>query len=84
MFESVREVLKKNTNIDYLFLSSTGKPLNASNVNASFKVICKDAGIRPCIYELHRKGKIIKVKSSSAHMHMLRHRICYESSRSRR
>ena len=68
----VKDILKENMNFDFLFLMDN-KFVAPSTINNHFKRICKDAGIRPIIYEVHRKGKIINLKSSDVNTHMLRH-----------
>ena len=75
--KQLKEILLANMNIDLFFTLPDGKLITPSTINSHFKRICKDAGIRPCIYELHRKGKIIKLKSSNVNTHLLRK--CYAS-----
>ena len=69
----LKSELKKNMNIDFLFMHPNGNFVAPATINSQFKRICKDANILPYTYELHRKGKIINLKSSKAHVHMLRH-----------
>lgn len=71
--KQLKEILRANMNIDFFFILPNGRLITPSTINSHFKRICKDAGIRPCIYELHRKGKIINLKSSNVNTHMLRH-----------
>lgn len=79
LFPELKEVLKKNNNIDFLFLNSKGGFQTSSAINEAFKRVCKDAGIRPCIRIIRRKNKktgkikVIQLKSSKVNQHMLRH-----------
>jgi len=73
MSAMVRNVLKNNNNISFLFLMNNGKFISASTINSQFKRICKDAKIRESIYEFERNGKTIHLKISNVNTHMLRH-----------
>ena len=72
----LKTVLEPYINMDkdkFLFRTSNGKFIAPATINSQFKRICKDAGIAEDIYPLKRNGKTIKLKSSTANTHMLRH-----------
>src|SRR5699024_10249118 len=69
----VKQLLKGNMNIKYLFTLPDGRFISTSTINSHFKKICKDAGIRTYIYEIKRNGHTIKLNSSRVTTHMLRH-----------
>ncbi|MBQ9298111.1 MAG: site-specific integrase [Clostridia bacterium] len=69
----VKNILKNNNNINFLFLMQNGKFIPATTINGHFKRICKDAHIRECIYEFQRNGRTIHLKLSKVNTHMLRH-----------
>lgn len=73
MSDFLKAELKKNLSFDFLFKHPNGSYVTPSQINANFKRLCKDIGIMTYTYELHRKGKIINLKSSKAHVHMIRH-----------
>ena len=68
----LKDILKKYTKHDFLF-KTNGKFISPSTINSQFKRICKDAKIKEDIYLLKRNGKNIKLKSSTANTHQLRH-----------
>lgn len=63
--------LVNNTN-RFLFIFND-KFISPSTINAQFKRICKDSGIRTKIYTFNRQGKTIHSNTSSVNEHMLRH-----------
>lgn len=69
----VKNILKNNNNINFLFLMSNGKFIPATTINSHFKRICKDAHIREYVHEFERNGKTIHLKLSRVNTHMLRH-----------
>mgnify|MGYP004528679973 CR=1 FL=1 len=69
----VKNILKKNNNINFLFLMDNGKFIPATTINSHFKRICKDAHIREYTYEFERNGKLIHLRLSQVNTHMLRH-----------
>jgi len=69
----VRNIIKNNNNINFLFLMPNGKFIPGTTINSHFKRICKDAHIRECIHEFERNGKTIHLKLSNVNTHMLRH-----------
>lgn len=71
--DDVKQILKGNMNIKFLFTLPDGRFISTSTINSHFKKICKDAGIRVCVREVKRNGKTIKLKSSTVTTHMLRH-----------
>ena len=73
MNEEMEKIFRRNTNFNYLFTLPDGRFIATSTINSHFKKICKDAGIREYIYEIKRKGKTIRLKSSNVTTHMLRH-----------
>ena len=73
MNDEVRRILKNNTNFKLLFTLPDGRYIATSTINTHFKKICKDAGIRPYVYEFKRNGKTVRVNSSKVTTHMLRH-----------
>ena len=73
MSNFVKDILKKNTNINFLFLMNNGEFIPPSTINGHFKRICKDAHIRETIYKFKRNGKTINLKYSNVNTHMLRH-----------
>lgn len=77
MNDEVRRILKNNTNFKQLFTLPDGRYIATSTINTHFKKICKDADIRPYVYEFKRNGKTVRVKSSKVTTHTLRH--CYIS-----
>ena len=84
----LKEYLKTNMNIKYLFTNAKGNFISPATINAQFKRICKDAGIRTTTYIFDRndnernKIRTIHLKSSSCNCHLLRHTFatrCIES-----
>lgn len=84
----LKEYLKTNMNIKYLFTNAEGSFISPATINAQFKRICKDAGIRTTTYIFDRndternKIRTIHLKSSSCNCHLLRHTFatrCIES-----
>lgn len=73
MSKNVKEILRNNNNINFLFLMKNGGFIPATTINSHFKRICKDAHIREYIHEFERKGKTIHLKLSDVNTHMLRH-----------
>lgn len=73
MSDFLKGQLKKNLNFDFLFKHPNGNFVTPATINAHFKRLCKDAGVMTYTYELHRKGKIINLQSSKAHVHQIRH-----------
>lgn len=70
----IEENLRKlaNSTDRFLFIFND-KFITPSTINAQFKRICKDAGIRTKIYTFNRQGKTIHSNTSSVNEHMLRH-----------
>lgn len=69
----LKEVLKKNTNFDYLFLLPNGKFIAPGTINSHYKRIAKSANIRVTTHKIYRNGKVINLKSSTVNTHQLRH-----------
>lgn len=73
MSDFLKAEFKKNLSFDFLFKHPNGNFVTPATINAHFKRLCKDARVMTYTYELHRKGKIINLQSSKAHVHMIRH-----------
>ena len=73
MSDFIKSILKKNNNIDFLFLQPNGKLIKPSTINGNFKKICKDADIRPALHKRMSRGKEITLRTSNVNTHMLRH-----------
>ena len=73
MSSNIKNIIKRNININYLFFMNNGEIIPPTTINSHFKRICKDAHIRECIKEIKRGKKIIQLKYSIANTHMLRH-----------
>lgn len=73
MSDFLKGEFKKCLNFDFLFQHPNGNFVTPATINSHFKRLCKDAGVLLCTYELHRKGKIINLQSSKAHVHQIRH-----------
>lgn len=72
---NIKEILKKlcENNKDFLF-KPNGKFINVSTINAAFKRICKNAGIRVVIVKEKKKYRNdVNSKTSEVNTHMLRH-----------
>ncbi|MEG1705294.1 MAG: site-specific integrase [Clostridia bacterium] len=58
---------------ELLFLTKKGTICTPNSFNAIFKEICKNVHVKETIYIMHRKDKIINLKTSTVNTHMLRH-----------
>ena len=69
----LKEILKKNTNFDFLFLLPNGSFIAPGTINSHYKRIAKDSNIRVTTHKIYRNGKVINLKSSTVNTHQLRH-----------
>ena len=69
----LKDKLKHNMNINFLFTLPNGDFITPSTINSHCKRIAKDAGILLCDYKIHRNGKVINLKSSEMTTHQIRH-----------
>lgn len=66
-------VVNRYNGPNFLLFSENGKIILPSTINAHFKRICKNAGIRAITTFIDKNNKKVKLKSSNVNTHMLRH-----------
>lgn len=66
-------VVNRYNNSNFLLFSENGKIISPCTINAHFKRICKNAGIRTITTLINKNNKKINLKSSNVNTHMLRH-----------
>lgn len=73
----MKDILEPRVNEDEpesLVFSNNGKLISVATLNAHFKKICKNAGIRPTTYQKKKAdGKITTVNTSAVFQYQLRH-----------